>query len=127
MAKEKGAWGVPWNLQGDQLDKLAQRHFEARLTRLLLDTATGARGQLDTPAGQFALRGQIRRARGYGLTSELDIARYVVTAWCLGTDFDQRFPAMAQILGSSLTPAHKAEGIERVCITVLSALARDGS
>lgn len=113
------------SFQSAQFDDLARCRFESRLTAVIVETCPGAKGQIDTPEGQQMLRRQCQRASRYGLVAELDVARYVVTAWLLGTDFDERFPAMAEILNSeSLRPAQKAETIELVCTAVLAELAQ---
>ena len=69
------------------------------------------------------MKHQCRKAAGYGLTAELEIARYVIAAWLLGADFDTRFEAIAQILATDrMSPAGKAEAIERISLAVLGSL-----
>ena len=112
------------SFQSAQFDELARRRFESRLTRLIIEASPSAEGQIDTREGQQVLREQCQRAARYGLSAEIDVARYVVTAWLLGADFDERFPAMAEILNSPrLQPAQMADAIERVCTAVLAELA----
>ena len=104
----------------DQFAQLAELRFERRLTQILIDADPRAEEALSTEDGRTVLRGQCAKARGYGLTTEIEIARYVITAWLMGLEFDTRFPAMAEILNSEeLTPAQKAEAIERLTSKVL--------
>ena len=84
-----------------------------------------------TAEGRQTLRQQYERARGYGLETERDLGRYIVTAWTMGIDFDRRFPAMSQILNDpALTPTEKADGVERTALTLFALLAegrKDGA
>ena len=110
-------------IQDHQLLSLAERRFELRLMDLLDAHDVGAKAELATADGRAALRHQIKRSRQYGMHSELDIARYVITAWQLGLDFDQRFAALAEILATDrLTPPQKSQALERVAVEVLSGL-----
>ena len=104
----------------EQFAQLAELRFERRLTQILVDADPRAVEAMSSEDGRTVLRGQCATARGYGLTSELEIARYVITAWLMGLDFDTRFPAMEEILNSDkLTPAHKAEALEKLTTQVL--------
>lgn len=106
-----------------RFEALAEARFEDRLERLLIEHDTSARGQIDTPEGRAELRAQCANARRYGLYTEFDIARYVVTAWLMGVDFDRRFPAMTAILtDASLSPTQKADMIEQLTSSVLAEL-----
>lgn len=110
-----------------QLDQLADARFLDRLVGILAESDPGAGEALRTPEGKRILRQQYDKALTYGLVTELDAARYVITAWLLGTDFDTRFPAMREILGEPrLSPSQKAEAIERVSTALLQTL-RQGS
>jgi hypothetical protein len=42
---------------------------------------------------------QLTRARSHGFTEERDCARWIVCAWCLGKDFEQKIPSMTFLLG----------------------------
>ena len=107
----------------DQIDSLSELHFRERLIQVLSDIDPSAVRELRSPAGLSLLDALIARARGYGLLAELDIGRFIVTAWLLGPDFDQRFPAMREILTESrLSPTQKADAIERLCTAVLDGL-----
>ncbi len=112
--------------QKHQLQQLGDSRFAGKLRNILLEGAAdpaATRAQLASPQGDAALRGQIAKAHGHGLSSELDVARYVITSWLLGLDFDTRFPAMAEVLASDrLTPSQKAEALERIAETLLATL-----
>ena len=107
----------------DQIDRLSELQFRERLIQVLSAIDPSAERELHSPAGLSQLDALIARARGYGLLAELDIGRFVVTAWLLGLDFDQRFPAMQEILTEPrLSPTQKADAIEQLCTTVLDRL-----
>lgn len=107
----------------EQIDSLSERHFRERLIQVLSGIDPGAERELRAPAGLSQLDALIARARRYGLLAELDIGRFIVTAWLLGVDFDSRFPAMQEILTEPrLSPTQKADAIERLCTAVLDGL-----
>ena len=107
----------------EQFAQLAELRFERRLTQILIDADPRAEEALSTEDGRTVLRGQVAKSRRYGLTTEIEIARYVITAWLMGLDFDTKFPAMAEILTSEdLLPSQKAEAIEKLTIQVLFGL-----
>lgn len=107
----------------NQFAQLSERRFEDRLAQVLAKDDSGAKSLLATSEGMAMMREQCAKARSFKMTAELDIARYVITAWLLGPDFDTRFGAMTEILNTDrLTPAQKAEAVERVCTTVMTEL-----
>jgi hypothetical protein len=55
---------------------------------------------------------QVRKARSYEITSEQDIAIYVITAWLLGVDFDTGFPAAENVLTAAVPGEMKAKFLE---------------
>lgn len=118
-------------VQPHQLQLLGESHFVNKLRGILLEGAgdpAATRAELSSAQGEAALRSQIAAARRHGMASELDIARYVITAWLLGPDFDTRFPAMAEVLASArLTPSQKAEALERITETLLATLRGEGA
>lgn len=109
----------------EQFAQLAELRFERRLTQILVDADPNATAALTNEKGRGILRAQCAKARGYGLTTELEIARYVITAWLMGLDFDTRFPAMAEILNTAkLQPDQRAMAIEQLTTNVLFDLER---
>ena len=109
-----------------QLQETAENRYLGKLRDILVASSTqpaATRAELDSPKGTATLQAQVANARRYGMRSELDLARYVITAWLLGLDFDTRFPAMAQVLAADrLGPSQKAEALERICTTLLETL-----
>ncbi len=106
-----------------QFSQMADAHFLARVTTILLDTMPDAYDTLHTPEGRGVLQAQYDKALTYGFRSELDVGRYLITAWLLGVDFDQRFPAISEILATStLTPSQKADAIEQLSTTLIKTL-----
>ncbi|MFS2011667.1 hypothetical protein ACCD06_17585 [Azospirillum sp. CT11-132] len=118
-------------LSDRQVETLAVEGFLRKMIRILTQSDPKAGPVLDTAEGQQTLRQQYERARGYGLETERDLGRYIVTAWTMGIDFDRRFPAMSQILNDpALTPTEKADGVERTALTLFALLAegpKDGA
>jgi hypothetical protein len=112
------------HMSGVQMEAAALLRFERRIIDVLAAEDRTARAVLDTREGRLGIRQQIERAQAYGLFTELEVARYLITAWLLGPDFDRRFPAMQELLETvALTPAAKAEALERVTVTLLNGLA----
>lgn len=113
-------------VQPHHLQHLGESRFVNKMRGILLEGAAdpaATRAELSSPQGEAALRQQIAASRRHGMTSELDIARYVITAWLLGPDFDTRFPAMTEVLASDrITPSQKAEALERIAETLLATL-----
>lgn len=104
----------------EQIADVSERRFERRLVNAIARADPTALEGLDTPQGMVMLRQQCAKARAVGMSAEIDIARYVVTAWLMGPDFDTRFPAMTEVLSAArLTGSQKADGIERICTAVL--------
>jgi hypothetical protein len=112
-------------LRNNQLDELGAQRILDRIAGIICGSYPDAKPALSTSTGRKILEDQYRKANGYGLTSELDTARYVITAWQLGTDFDTRFAAMREILTKpGLAPDRKAESIEQFTVTLLDTLGR---
>jgi hypothetical protein len=52
---------------------------------------------------------QVARARTHGFETELELVTYVMTAWLVGAEFDEEFPAVREKLASpTMTPGDKA-------------------
>jgi hypothetical protein len=109
-----------------QLDAIAEARFQQRLSDLLLENMPDSRGVIDTLEGQKTLAEQCAKARSYGMSTELDIVNYTITAWMLGPDFDRHFPAMKEILANpELTASQKATLITQVSSVLLSELHKE--
>lgn len=106
-----------------QLDSMGEERFLNRMVDILAEDDPSAPKTLNTPEGRSVLRQQYEKAQAYGLVTELDAARYIITAWTLGIDFDTRFPAMREILTApNLTPSQKADAIEQVTKALMETL-----
>jgi len=106
-----------------QIDRLADLHFRERIIQLLSGIEPDAAQELRSPSGLCQLDALLARARAHGLSAELDLGRFIVTAWLMGTDFDTRFPAMREILAEPrLSPTQKMDAIEALTTTVLNGL-----
>jgi hypothetical protein len=107
-------------LNAQQMQTMAESNFENRLVETIARDRPEAKAALTSVDGKQVLREQVALARGYGLASELDVARFVITAWLLGPGFDTKFPAMNQVLTApQLPPEQKSDFIERICSAVL--------
>lgn len=112
-----------FRISQETMDKMAEDAFLQRVAVAIGESDPTALAELTTPEGRRVLREQYDKAHTYGLTTELELGQYIVTAWLLGTDFDTRFPAMQQILTHpTMTPSQKAEAIEQTTVTVLEML-----
>jgi hypothetical protein len=97
-----------------RLALLLQRHFE--------DARQAPPDQLRSDINRT-----IRRAQAYGLATERDAAAFVVTAFLLGENFDNEFPAAQQVLTSPvLGGSDKAEWLEQWTTQLFQALAPAG-
>jgi hypothetical protein len=95
-----------------QWDRMGRASFQSRLVRILRDqfpvqTAAFTDATLAAPIPSL-----VERAHGYGLKDEQSAALFVLNAFLLGPHFDQRIPAIAQILNEpTLSPGTKADAL----------------
>lgn len=112
-------------IREDQMAALAAPSaelFDERLARFLCEQFPEAS---DEPPAELraAVRGQVEKAGGYGLTTERQAAVYVTCAWLLGPDFDAEFPAAREMLASEeYPPEDKADWLERWAEALFGAL-----
>lgn len=65
----------------------------------------------------------IEKAESYGLVTEQQVMTYITSAWLLGLDFDEEFPAANETLASKdLTPDEKAEWLAKWTEKIFAAL-----
>ncbi|HEX7688056.1 MAG TPA: hypothetical protein VF453_10130 [Burkholderiaceae bacterium] len=106
-----------------QWDQLGRIDFESRMVGVLRkqfpeQTAAFTDRQLAEPMPAL-----VARAAGYGLVDEQSAAIFVLNTWLLGPDFDQRVPALRQILNDKqLSPGTKADALTNFSITVFHEL-----
>lgn len=111
------------NLSDRQMRRLGQSRFVERLRPILREHCTMATEGQDDAALDSRILALARRAERWGLVDEQSAALFVATGFQLGDGFDERLPAMRQVLGSDL-PAHsKAQALQDFSFTVLGALA----
>jgi hypothetical protein len=81
-------------------------------------TAAYSDGQLADPIPSL-----VERAHGYGLKDEQSAALFVLNGFMLGPRFDERIPAIAQILNEpTLSPGTKADALTNFTVTVFHEL-----
>jgi hypothetical protein len=96
----------------DQWKRMGQGSFDERLIGIIRRNHPEQAGRLAFPELVGAIHRQAARAATYGLNDERSVATYVYTAWLLGEEFDQRIPAIAQILTEKTMPSiDKAEAL----------------
>ena len=106
-----------------QWDQLGLSDFASRMVGLLREqfpeqTAALRNDQLAAPIPDL-----VARAASYGLVDEHSAAIFVLNTWLLGPDFDQRIPALQQILSSTqLSPGTKADALTNFSVTVFNEL-----
>lgn len=106
-----------------QMDRMATESFLERMIGAIAESDPTADAELHGPEGNRILHEQYEKAHLYGLSTELELGQYIVTAWLLGTDFDTRFPAFQQILTHpTMLPREKAEAIEQTATMLLGML-----
>lgn len=110
----------------DAQSKAVHEGFEDRLVAFLRDQFPEAKSEPDDGLRR-AVRGQVERALGYGLTAERHAAIYLTTAWMLGQKFDEEFPGAREILTSELhAPAEKADRLAKWTERLFVALEEEG-
>ena len=68
----------------------------------------------------------LQRAIFYRITSELGQARFVISAWLLGEDFDTEHPAVNDVLSSvEVSEEDKCEWLERYVTEVFQRLGEE--
>jgi hypothetical protein len=86
--------------------------YEMRLFHFLQNQFPDAAREAEVSLVE-GIKAQIAKARGYGLLTERQIAVYITSAWLMGGDFDQEFPAAREMLRSNVTPDDKSDWLER--------------
>jgi hypothetical protein len=83
-----------------QLQAFGDAAFLRRMGELLLTIQGPSNtGSESESAVRAEIHEQLTRARSHGFTEERDCARWIVCAWCLGKDFEQKIPSMSFLLG----------------------------
>jgi len=98
-------------IRNKQMDVLAddlEKRFHTRLIDYLKKHFPAA-GQAPPASMRATVKEQIAKARSYRLTTERQIATYVIAAWLMGPDFDTKFTAIREILTSSKTAEQKSK------------------
>jgi hypothetical protein len=103
----------------------ARRAYQERVVDLLREGFDNARAMRRRDL-RPVVREQIDKAKGHGLISMRQVATYVVTAWILGVDFDERFPVLRRTLHNwDIDPQRKAEILIEHTMALLSALSEE--
>ncbi|HEX8529519.1 MAG TPA: hypothetical protein VF646_05830, partial [Cytophagales bacterium] len=101
--------------------------FKRRLVDFLHQSFPESRSVPATQLNQ-RLDKVLRKAVGYGLDNEADLATYVITAYVLGEDFDVEVTEAGQILRNPrYTSNQKAQQLESWTRQVMQALEEDDS
>ena len=112
-------------ITSEQMARMGGLAFEGRLAELIRTSYPDQCAALDAGQLRAAIRPQVAHARRHGLADERSVATFVNAAWLLGANFDERIPALAQVLGApELTAAAKAKAkaLDDFCRAVFHAL-----
>jgi hypothetical protein len=110
----------------NQLDRMASSLFCDSILQILVDNYPEHADTLNSADTKEVMREQVTKAEGYGIETELDIGRYVLTAWLMGRDFDTKFPTMNTILVSvNATATQKMDAIEQIAESIFNTLNED--
>jgi len=110
-------------LKPEQLTVLGERSFAQRFREVLVEAYPARAGRIPPSELEAQILKQARNAEEYGLLSEQPVATFVMTAWLLGPDFDEKIPAVQEQLSSNrLTENEKAEWLERFSVLLLQTL-----
>jgi hypothetical protein len=102
-------------IRKELFDALNQQHearYVSRLTNFLRERFPDA-AQEPVEKLRPEVTAQIAKARGYGLSTEQELADYVISAWLLGQDFDKDFPAAREVLTAPISGNMKAYFLEQ--------------
>lgn len=115
---------MPISVSKEQLNQLSDTTMAKKVEDVLrLEFKEGIEAIAPTELRQVVLE-QIQVARKYGLTTELNVANFVVTAWVLGLEFDTNIPAANECLtNAEMTQDDKAVWLEQFTNVMLTKLA----
>lgn len=116
------------SITGQQFRTLGRASFQKRMIGLIReDYPNQAASMTDDALGEEIWR-QVERAARYKLGDEQSVAVFVITAWLLGPGFDERIPAMKQVVDSpELSSAGKAKALSDFTELVFGELARQSA
>jgi hypothetical protein len=86
------------HITATQWQALARASFAERLVGVLRESHPGH--PVDARALGPGIVRQVDRAAAHGLLDERSAARFTYAAWLLGEGFDERIPAVAQVLAA---------------------------
>lgn len=98
-------------IRKEQIDALSNDAEKRYVNRLIDYLKKHFPEAAQTPPAQMrmAVKEQIAKARSYRLITERQIAKYVITAWVMGPNFDKDYPAAKQTLTSKKTAEQKSK------------------
>lgn len=110
--------------EAEQLTAFARASFVDRVLRALSDLQMGTQVRLEADAMRTEVLRQLEAAGGHGFVEERDCARWVLAAWCLGSDFHRKIASVAELLARpDVGPAYKSLALELMVRAVFVALA----
>jgi len=98
-------------IRKEQMDALSNDAEKRYVTRLIDYLQKHFPEAVQTPPVTLraAVREQIAKARSYRLITERQIAKYVITAWVMGPNFDKDYPTAKRTLTSKKTAEQKSK------------------
>jgi hypothetical protein len=107
----------------DQWARMGQASFESRLVRILREQFPDQTAAFSDATLAGPIPSLVERAHGYGLKDEQSAALFVLNGFMLGPRFDERIPAIAQILDEpTLSPGTKADALTNFTTTLFHEL-----
>jgi hypothetical protein len=111
------SWTRLLTLRRPQLEALAEarhRDFMRRLEEHVRRFWGERCATMSDERVALSIAESVRRAEGYGLVSEVDIAQFVSLCWIIHPEFDRdpNAPWIADLLGGGLEPDHKIMALQ---------------
>jgi hypothetical protein len=110
------------NLQKITFTQAQLNEFSTRLVDYLHNEFPDSK-KIPTSSLLSGVKQQIKNAASYGLETEQQIAIYTQTAWLLGLEFDNEFPAAKSVLNSAKYSAtEKVQFLEKWTVKMFETL-----
>lgn len=106
------------NQQFDAFVNPNKKEFIKRMMSLLREEFESA-AQIPDDEFKAIITNQIKRANNYGVKIETNIAKYIITAFLMGIDFDKNFTGARKILdNNTVDETNKISSLEEWTLQV---------
>ena len=109
--------------QFEAFESAAEERFVQGLVAFLRESVPGAS---DDPPGELKAftESMVRKAEGYGLTTQRDAAIYTTCAYMLGENFEEHFHPARRTLNSTLPGPDKAAWLTDATVALIDSQGR---